>query len=315
MFNNYHLCMEEEEALNYVANVLTPTRTSIKRQLSEDSDTSIVEPAGKMANSDNSDKPKTIDDLHQLFSSFMETHTKDMVSIKSDVSELKKNMLTETSLNKVRNDIMLEVNTVSGKLNTLENNITQFKTEYNKKIELLEQKILEVKVDSKDYDIDTTCVVTGMYFQTDENLLERCKELVHVTLDCPHVDIKQVKRTKEHEGRHGIVKIEFHSLADKISVLRKKKKLKELGSRIFIRSSLSHEQRLLQQHTMEILKMLGKDNEYYINGSGRLIAKNNRTQTNVDVTRNEEMMASILEGVKTFFRENPPPPSSQSNSA
>ena len=45
--------------------------------------------------------------------------------------------------------------------------------------------------------------------------------------------------------------------------------------RVYIRSSKSFEQSLLEQHTMELLTMQGKANDYTFNGSGKSVKKCN----------------------------------------
>ena len=74
-------------------------------------------------------------------------------------------------------------------------------------------------------------------------------------------------------------------LTDKISVLRAKGHLRNnpSTSKVFIRSSKLHEQRILEQHTMELLKLVGRENDFYFNGSGKLMQKSavrNRSNDN-----------------------------------
>ena len=315
MFLNYRLWMDDGEAFDYVESVLTPDRVGGKRLYSNRSDNSPDYPIPKMSNTEITEsmgsKPTTIEDLHCVLTNFISQNNSNMDTIKKELDVLKSSILTKKVITEVKDHIMLEVNLLGTKLETFEKNFKTLREDCDDKIKKLETKLLEVEVLNKDYDVDRTCVVTGVRYEHGENLLEKCKSLVHETLELPDIPIKQTKRTPMYDNKPGVVKLEFHSLADKITVLRKKQKLKDLGSRIFIRSSQTHEQRLLQQHTMEILKMLGRENDFYINGRGRLVAKNN--SKNTEVTKDENMMAAILEGVKTFFKDNPPPSTTQQN--
>ena len=118
--------------------------------------------------------------------------------------------------------------------------------------------------------MDTTCVVTGLKYEFNENLLERCKDLLENGLKLDRIELANVVRTPMYEGKPGVVKMEFNSTNDKITVLQNKGRLKDNArfSRVFVRSSKSHEQRLLEKHTKELLGITGKGDDYYFNGSG-----------------------------------------------
>ena len=79
-----------------------------------------------------------------------------------------------------------------------------------------------------------------------------------------------------YDGKPGIIKMQLRSLNDCIKVLHSKGRLRDPDryKRVYIRSSKSHEEKLLEQHTYELLKMQGKADEYTFTGSGKLVRKN-----------------------------------------
>ena len=139
----------------------------------------------------------------------------------------------------------------------------------------LEAKIICLETNGlscrKEFDPEYTCVLTGCKLTPGEDLLQKCKTLLEA-IGKNGTEIVCVKRVGNHNGKPGVVKIKLPSLKDKIEILKAKRGLKDLPQyhRWYLRSSQSHEQRLLQQHTTGILEQ--KDN-YFFNGSGKLIKK------------------------------------------
>ena len=77
------------------------------------------------------------------------------------------------------------------------------------------------------------------------------------------------------------MKISFASLHEKKLVLSNKKNLQQTPLRnIFIRSSKTHEERLIELNTRTILQNSTWGKDFRISGSGRLVAKPNVVQNN-----------------------------------
>ena len=69
------------------------------------------------------------------------------------------------------------------------------------------------------------------------------------------------------------LKIEFRTKEDKIKILQNKGKLQEHQTyqRVYMRSSMSHSERINQMNTHILLKEIGADHRYRISGNGKLL--------------------------------------------
>ena len=127
------------------------------------------------------------------------------------------------------------------------------------------------------FDPEVTLVPQGLK-ESGRDLLSDVKELVHEVLNEPEVTIKRVLRIASRNAYPGIVKIEVDSTQNKIKVLRKKGMLIENNGvyrNVFLRSSKSHVERLLELNTKKLLDELPNGNKFRISANGRLIEKNN----------------------------------------
>ena len=111
-----------------------------------------------------------------------------------------------------------------------------------------------------------TCMISGIKKDSGKNLKQKCTNLLKDGLGLPEIEIVNVARVGDCDDRPGIIKLQTKTINDKIKILRYKGKLRDnTYCRVYIRSSKSHEQRLLEQHTMELLTMQGKANDYTFN--------------------------------------------------
>ena len=78
-------------------------------------------------------------------------------------------------------------------------------------------KIMELPCTTKDFPVELSCVISGMRPANDENLSERCDDLIGLGLK--NVKCKKATRAGNRDGKPGIIKVEFDNLTDKISVL------------------------------------------------------------------------------------------------
>ena len=280
--------MDTQEANDYVTEVLLDQATPIKRKHSSNTDTENCDlspdslpPPSKMANNENEEKS-----LKDLLTGFVAKYETDMQVYKNDLDAIKSNISSmNTNLTTVKEDLLVEVSGVKTSVTQLDEQFESMKSEYDARIAELEKKIIELPCTTKDFPVELSCVISGMRPANNENLSQRCDDLIQNGLGLKNVKCKKATRVGNRDGKPGIIKVEFDNLTDKISVLRAKGHLKNnpATSKVFIRSSKSHEQRILEQHTMELLKLIGRENDFYFNGSGKLMQKSadrNRSNEN-----------------------------------
>ena len=174
----------------------------------------------------------------------------------------------------------------------IENNKTWLKEELTKKTTELQTKMqqeldnevtliirrieqMESKIDNGPgnarFNPDVSIIVSGMRYVEGESPTNLVEELLSDGLQL-NTHIVAVERLADRGGRPGVIKVEFASLRDKISVLRKKQLLKDNSkySRVFLRSAKSHAERLIELNFKTLLDELPCGRQFYIAGNGKL---------------------------------------------
>ena len=130
-------------------------------------------------------------------------------------------------------------------------------------------------------DPNRTIIATNVaYMGEREDLLEIAKDLVSkLELEEP-VTVLAAARLKGRFGKPGLVKISFATLQEKILVLREKRKLREHDTykSIFLRSSKSHTERLIELNARTLLNQIPQGNQFRITSNGRIIKKTHTDQ-------------------------------------
>ena len=121
---------------------------------------------------------------------------------------------------------------------------------------------------------ENTIVLYGVAESYQENLHTKVQELLQF-MNKDSSKLTDVVRLKSRvEGKPGIVKASFLTVADKIDVLRGKQKLR--GSKfgnVYMRTSKSHSERLMDINTKIILENSPWGKDYRVAANGRLVRK------------------------------------------
>ncbi|CAL9701264.1 unnamed protein product [Knipowitschia caucasica] len=138
-----------------------------------------------------------------------------------------------------------------------------------RRIEQMEAKIN--RSEKTRFDPDVSIVVTGLNYNSGENVTCLVKELLTEGL-LENTPIVDAERLKDRGGRPGVVKVEFGSVQEKISVLRKKQLLKDNPkySRVYIRSGKTHAERLIELNFRTLLDELPFGRQFYVAGNGKI---------------------------------------------
>ena len=77
-------------------------------------------------------------------------------------------------------------------------------------------------------------------------------------------------------GEPGLVKTKLPTVNDKVTALRAKRNLLDTGyRRVYIRSSQSHSDRIMQQSLQTILSDIPNGERYRVTGHGKIVKKDN----------------------------------------
>ena len=144
----------------------------------------------------------------------------------------------------------------------------------NQEYSTLKHSIEEVKSKmQQEFDPDVTLVVTN---PPSDRIIDYCwaVDLVHI-LGGKEDMIVNTLRTQPRNGNRGILKIELCSTVDKVSILRNKPRLKNTKGfeKVFVRSSKSHMERLMDLNFKTLLSEIPQGRSYRIAANGRIIKR------------------------------------------
>ena len=85
----------------------------------------------------------------------------------------------------------------------------------------------------------------------------------------------RVLRLKSRNKKPGLVQIECPTRDDKVRVLRQKGELKDTNSynRVYLRTSMSHTDRVMQHNFQQILKEIPNVHQFRVSGNGKIIPR------------------------------------------
>ena len=136
------------------------------------------------------------------------------------------------------------------------------------------------------FDPDTTIVADNLPWEENEDLEAKVEVMIRrdLAVNVPIVRTTRLKPPPPRVTRHGnlsrpgLVKIQFRNTDDKIKVLREKMKLMNSRdfSNVYLRSSKTHSERLMEQNFKTILELLPDGKDYQLAGNGRLIKRDQR---------------------------------------
>jgi hypothetical protein len=127
-----------------------------------------------------------------------------------------------------------------------------------------------------DFPVETTLVCSGLKETAREDIYDKTQELVESGLGLVNVQVEKALRLKSRNDKPGLVKIKLPTVNDKVAALRAKRNLVDTGyKQVYLRSSQSHSDRVMQQNLQTILKELPNGDSYRVTGHGKLVKKDN----------------------------------------
>ena len=210
----------------------------------------------------------------------LEQSMKEQNSFRDSVEQRLRNM--EESLEKkittecesVRNEITIDIQMLTDKVNTFDTSLKKVPCMLNRHYNPTKLENGLGSASNTAFNPDTTIVATGMGFSQDENIKDKAERFVRDGLGLDDISVINAMRTPFRNNKPGIVKIQFESKAEKERALDRRFNLKDsVYKRVFIRTSMSHTERLIHQNTKILLEAAGVTDSYTVLQSGRAVKK------------------------------------------
>lgn len=205
-------------------------------------------------------------------------------SFDSKLDKFRKEFMTsiEDKFKAMKSDFDLELGRHESQIDTLSRSVDSL-IERIERVENLERLSGEtesaVNINKKTnsntvYDPDRTIIASNITQNTNEDILEIAKDLVRHLSDSANV-LAAVRLRSRVNDKPGLVKISFQSVEQKIEVLRKKRDLMATPAykSVFLRSSKSHTERLIELNAKTILSQIPNGNQFRITSNGRIVKK------------------------------------------
>ena len=149
------------------------------------------------------------------------------------------------------------------------------------RMEKMELKIFEKEAKRNNFDPDVSLIVVGLPQSEGEDLMAKVNDLLHVGLGCDTVRCPAaVERVRARGDRPGIVKVEMNSVQEKVTVLRRKSKLRDNDSfsKVYVSSAKSHAERLMELNFRTLIRETAVGKDFYVTGNGRMVKRTQSSQ-------------------------------------
>ena len=169
-----------------------------------------------------------------------------------------------------------KISNIDPRVTDCENRIARLEDNYDGKFAEHDEVLNSLLAKEDEFPIDKSLVCTGLTENATENIMTKTQDLITNGLEMDDVRVINARRLTSRNGKPGLVKIVLPTIDDKIRALRNKRRLSTNGyGRVYIRSSQSHTDRLVQQNIETLLKELPNGNQYRITANGKLIKRDN----------------------------------------
>ena len=176
----------------------------------------------------------------------------------------------------LKNSIETRLDAMTGTIKALKDDLYLELSNLEKKVQKVEERLetLETRQDVE-YPVDTSVVVINLREDASENIEAKCGNLVQNALGLRDTKPVRCMRLTSRDGKPGVVKIQFRTKQDKITVLRHKGELSKMPGykKVFVRSAQTHEERIMRLNIQTLLRDMPDGNSYRFTGSGRLVKK------------------------------------------
>ncbi|WAQ96050.1 hypothetical protein MAR_028740, partial [Mya arenaria] len=218
-------------------------------------------------------------------------------TLESKIDNLKNEMMKniDTKLKSLKNEISLDIGKETSRIDGLMDSMKDIQVRLRAVEDGTPSPAEPREVDHLN-DPDYCIIATGIPKQDDEDLFEKANSLIRALGENVYSRVTvtgTIRLPSKLRGKPGPLKISFGSTPEKVLVLRHKMKLKDMENYqdVFIKSSKSHAERLIELNARTILRQLPQGAGYRVDANGRIrprpeqqpaAARDNRNVLNVD---------------------------------
>ena len=205
--------------------------------------------------------------------------------IKSEMNERKKEMASNSKLIKAATNDMSAIKASGVKLSAKVDNIEKDLNEIKKPMKELTSKV-EEKLGPTEFPVDRTLVAQGVWYDDDEDLVGKAEAIIHKALELPEVKIVRTHRKsgQKAQSKKGLIKIELESADALKTVLKAKRKLKDVNVRelrdVYLRQSKKEEVLVMERNMDLVLRDMGVRDDYVRHHTGHLFRVADKPSTN-----------------------------------
>lgn len=206
-----------------------------------------------------------------------------LMSLKKGQETLQK--VFDSKIEKLRRDVL---STIDDKIKSVKVDIDLQFAALERRIDDLEAEMNSLRdengqgisADNSVNNSDITVIATNVPVSHDRSLLDTAKALISALGDdvSRRSRVTDVKRCPDRNmGKPPLLKIAFETVEQKVDILRAKKNLKNSREfkNVYLRSSKSHTERILELNAKTLLSELPNGNQFRVTANGRIVKKDN----------------------------------------
>lgn len=146
------------------------------------------------------------------------------------------------------------------------------------RMEQIELKMERNAIPAKRFEPDVSLIIVGLIQEENEDIEAKIRDLLEEGLQVhPMPELVAAERIQARGTKPGIVKVELKSSKEKVSVLRRKARLKdsERFKTVYVSSAKSHTERLVDLNFRTLLREMpaGLGKKFYVSANGRLVKR------------------------------------------
>jgi hypothetical protein len=224
-------------------------------------------------------------DIAEMFQKVLQGQNQVRRSLESKIDKMRNEFMSQldTQIKAIRSDFALEmakmqkdIDQLGTRLGILEMNRVEENVHEEKPAHQQPSASYTEISDLSVRNTEITVVITGLRETMRLSLDEQIEEILECISLQDKVNVVHAQRLKSKvANRPGLVKVAFENREQKIEVLRAKSKLldSEYFKKVFIRSSKTHTERIVELNARTLLKQMPNGHRFRIAGNGRIIER------------------------------------------